>query len=410
MEKIDQMLALNKALINIEKVKIKAKKLLQEFAEDLYPGEVGEVLVYEKYFMTSEGAEDFLRRDIRNILDPDEISEYRTFASEIQKFEEDLEKFIEGERFNDNVHTSYGDMFGNEFKFEEIKEKFLVELISTHHISEIEEDSQELFKKLIELYGEEELADFSYTEFDEEYDEEYNDNSVTYRLSDFIWGHEDNLIGLVSNNELRQKLLASKLKWIQEGWNNADIRRYIQEYVESSKYGDELVILDEYGEVNLEDTLLCFSQLPISKDMNFYLRLADHLDEMQMPFEIFIKYINPEMREELINKRNGQEQGMTAEEYSEIMDEADEEIEIFYAEHPELDDRVLQIPKAISIDEYSKKEGTIEETIRPEREVSVSEIKEVAEGQTIASKNGAINAVTSPEEKKIVEGQSHNDE
>lgn len=57
------------------------------------------------------------------------------------------------------------------------------------------------------------------------------------------------------------------------------------------------------------------------------------------------------------------------------------------------------------------KSGTYkEEPPLQQREVSVSEIKEVAEGQRIESKNGAINAVTSPEEEKIVEGQSHNDE
>ncbi len=44
------------------------------------------------------------------------------------------------------------------------------------------------------------------------------------------------------------------------------------------------------------------------------------------------------------------------------------------------------------------------------RTVDVSEIKEVAEGERIESKNGAINAVTSPEEEKNKEGQSHNDE
>ena len=44
------------------------------------------------------------------------------------------------------------------------------------------------------------------------------------------------------------------------------------------------------------------------------------------------------------------------------------------------------------------------------RTVDVSEIKEVAEGERIESKNGAINAITSPEEEKNKEGQSHNDE
>lgn len=69
-------------------------------------------------------------------------------------------------------------------------------------------------------------------------------------------------------------------------------------------------------------------------------------------------------------------------------------------------------------DNYHKKEleDTKEENRRlaefhkSERTVSVSEVGDVARGETVTSKNGAINAVTSPEEEKIVEGQSHNDE
>lgn len=47
---------------------------------------------------------------------------------------------------------------------------------------------------------------------------------------------------------------------------------------------------------------------------------------------------------------------------------------------------------------------------KSERKVSISEVGEVAKGETRTSKNGAINAVTSPEEEKNKEGQSHNDE
>lgn len=51
-----------------------------------------------------------------------------------------------------------------------------------------------------------------------------------------------------------------------------------------------------------------------------------------------------------------------------------------------------------------------EENPIPKREVSTKEVREVAEGERIESKNGAINAVTIPEEEKNKEGQSHNDE
>ena len=60
--------------------------------------------------------------------------------------------------------------------------------------------------------------------------------------------------------------------------------------------------------------------------------------------------------------------------------------------------------------EYDPENDSVKRINKKDREVSISEIKEVAEGQRIESKNGAINAVTSPKQEKFQEGQSHDDE
>jgi len=76
-----------------------------------------------------------------------------------------------------------------------------------------------------------------------------------------------------------------------------DVAQYIREYVNgASEHGNnDVVFLDEYGDVDIEDTLANFSILPISKDKNFYLYLAKYLDEMQLSFETLLDYIDPDM-------------------------------------------------------------------------------------------------------------------
>ena len=44
------------------------------------------------------------------------------------------------------------------------------------------------------------------------------------------------------------------------------------------------------------------------------------------------------------------------------------------------------------------------------RKVGIGEIKEVAEGATKTSRDGAINAIAKSKEEKIKEGPSHNEE
>ena len=60
--------------------------------------------------------------------------------------------------------------------------------------------------------------------------------------------------------------------------------------------------------------------------------------------------------------------------------------------------------------DYSLYTKPSEENPIPKREIKADEVKEVAEGQRIGIKNGAVNAVTCSEEEQIQEGQDHNDE
>lgn len=192
----------------------------------------------------------------------------------------------------------------SKYEFEDKKRKYLGSLVSTEYISTIGEDPEDFFKKLIELYGEKELADFTYAGeememlYDSDYEEDY-DNSIshyTYRISDFVSGDEDKIIGLVSDTTLREVLLASKLKFMNTN-GIGDVAQYIREYVNgASEHGhNDVVFLDEYGDVDIEDILANFSILPISKDKNFYLYLAKYLDEMQLSFETLLDYIDPDM-------------------------------------------------------------------------------------------------------------------
>lgn len=213
---------------------------------------------------------------------------------------------------------------GSKYEFDFEKRKYLEYLVSTEYISTIGEKPDTFFEKLIELYGEKELANFSYTGYEEyfpseyEEDEDYEDyedydsyqsdeegSYYTHRISDFVSGDEDKIIGLVSDPTLREVLLASKLEFI-DGNGRGDVIQYIQEYVDgATKKGhnhNDMVFLDKYGGIDIEETLANFSILPISKDKNFYLYLAKHLDEMKLPSETLLKYINPDMIDEKFTK------------------------------------------------------------------------------------------------------------
>lgn len=218
----------------------------------------------------------------------------------------------------DEMFESIG--VGSKYEFEDEKRKYLETLVSKEHISTIGEEPEDFFKKLIELYGEKELTNFTFAGEEKEwmpenedygiemsyedygiemsYDYENEDdlyNNYTYRISDFVSGNEDKIIGLVSDTTLREVLLASKLEFMNTN-DIGNVDQYIREYANgANEHGHNAVFLDEYGDVDIEDTLACFSNLPISKDKNFYLYLAKYLDEMEVPFETLLDYIEPNM-------------------------------------------------------------------------------------------------------------------
>ncbi len=215
---------------------------------------------------------------------------------------------------------------GLDYDFETEKREFLENLVSTSHINLAGEDPAIYFEKLVSVYGERELANFSYTDYGSQYSEldpetnydgmyeENNDYytefpSKTFTILDFMYGEEDKVIERVSDEVLRRQLLGSKLKVLQE--KGIDIAQYIKDYASSvaKNNSDITVVFDEMGEVNINETLENFANLPISQDKNFYLYLATQLDEMEMPFETFLDYVDPNMMDsefgpEICNARN----------------------------------------------------------------------------------------------------------
>lgn len=198
----------------------------------------------------------------------------------------------------------------------DVKRKFLGELISQSHISEMAEEPSAFFHKLIQLYGEDGLANFSYdigadgreVELDDrEYayddDMEYDDDDMQYdddmgydnepfwkkHISDFIYGEEDKIIGLVRTDKLRTALLGSKLMFIH---TNGEGNTYecFDEYVEKAKEYNtyDCAYFDDLGYIDYEDTLNNFGMLPISDDKNFYLYLLKH---KLIPSGTLMKYI-----------------------------------------------------------------------------------------------------------------------
>lgn len=314
MRNINDLLNMNSIVEKIDENKVLMNQYLEKFSKTLYPGEKGASFNTSMYDV--DIFNNFIEMENTGILDIEEIEEYRKCALQYADLNQKLENFIDGK------HIDLIDFY-------RYKDQFLEELVSTQHISNIGEEPQEFFKKLIELYGEKELASFSHTgtgyyyDSGEDYDieedyygEDYDfveddnlsndfeeENSAQqesvhlFTLYDFIHGHEDEIISDISSNELRKVVLSSKLKFLSNNSDKAYVKGYIQEYIDGAvlngKQADSLIYVDEYGDVD-EDTLNCFSQLPISDDKNFYLYLATHLKEMGIPFEKFIEYIPSE--------------------------------------------------------------------------------------------------------------------
>lgn len=260
----------------------------------------------ELYEYNGDEADDYLYADVDDF--DDTIAELGKELEELGDIEVLKAQYEQQDTELDEMLKSIG--IDSKYEFGDKKRKYLETLVSTEHISTMGEEPEDFFKKLIELYGEKELAAFTYTVeemlYDSEYEDEYGDeyeedydnanSNYTYRISNFVSGDENKIIGLVSDTTLREVLLASKLKFMITN-DIGDVVQYIQEYVDgASEHGhNNVAFLDEYGGVDIETTLANFSILPISKDKNFYLYLAKYLDEMELSFETLLDYIDPDM-------------------------------------------------------------------------------------------------------------------
>lgn len=245
-------------------------------------------------------------------IDWDEDEEYSQLRDELSLAEANLEylydlisakeeEYRQSEaEFQEFAGTKGYDLW-NSTSFEYDKSDFLDELFASRIVDETE-DTRVFFEKMIKLYGEDYLLShrLSIHEQDVVHDELEIYEAYSFGIEDFIRGEEDNLIGLVTNDTLRKKMLANRLIDIYHNNDRADIKKYIQEYVEqaSSNGVENTGLEDEYGLVNINETLDNFSILPMSTDRNFYLFLAKHLAEMNIPFEKYVDYIPQEFMDD----------------------------------------------------------------------------------------------------------------
>lgn len=345
MVNIDELLEMNGIVEKIDENETLMQEYLEKFAKTLYPGDKGTRFNTSMYDV--DIFDSFMEMGSIEMINPADIEQYKKCATEYAQLNQRLENFQEGK------HLSL-------FDFYEYKTRFLNQLVSTQHIRDVGEEPKEFFKKLIELYGEDELADFGYREYSdevadfetEEYIEDYDiydidNNSRLFTISDFVFGEEDELIELISDEDLRKELLASKLEYLYK--NGVDIAQYIQEYVDAAAKHDisNLVYLDEYEEVDLEATLSDFASLPISQDRNFYLYLVKHLDEMGVNFETLLDYIDPNMIDEEFGTALAQVKNTKQYEYQEM---SQDEYDIMLEE----DFGIIDLEVDSKIEEYIK--------------------------------------------------------
>lgn len=306
MGKIDDLIVVKNAINTNNELEQKIKRCyeIESSIDSIQKEDLDDLYDKLDNFEYSESSYDYLQEEVMEL--EERIQKLKEELNELGGVELLQAKYEQQDAELDEMLESIG--IDSKYEFDYKKRKYLETLVSTEHISTIGEDPEDFFKKLIELYGEKELTDFTYageememlsdSEYEDEYEEEYdNSNShYTYRISDFVSGDEDKIIGLVSDTTLREVLLASKLEFMNKN-GIGDVSQYIQEYVNgASEHGhNDVVFLDEYGDVDIENTLANFSILPISKDKNFYLYLVKHLDEMEVPFETLLDYIDPNM-------------------------------------------------------------------------------------------------------------------
>ena len=311
MYKIDDLISVNKVITSMESLNQKIRRYYQIERElELLQEEYESVSRSLDNFEYTEESESYLQA--KSIQLEENMGGLRKEMEELGSIDSLQTQHEEKSTEVDESLRSLG--INDIYEFEETKRKYLGNLLLTEHISAMVENPEAFFKKLIELYGEKNLAQFTYLgeetemlddfedeheyEEDEGYEEDYDDFNFHYpcKISNFIFGEEDKIIGSVSDTTLRETILASKLEFMNSN-GIGDISQYMQEYVDGVKghTHNEVAFLDEFGNIDIEDTLANFSMLPISKDKNFYLYLAKYLDEMQLPFETFLQYINPDM-------------------------------------------------------------------------------------------------------------------
>ncbi|MCL2382999.1 MAG: hypothetical protein FWC79_02315 [Oscillospiraceae bacterium] len=193
------------------------------------------------------------------------------------------------------VEELEGQLDCGELSFIDAKDDFLSKLIRDHHIGE-EENPQQMFKKLLELYGENHLAnhierisyeedeDYEYGEDEEIEDHEYDEDeevisedSVRIPFVYYISGHEDELIDLVTDEDLKGKLLESRLQGIQR---SDGLEEYFRKRFSDGK---NIELHDgtyfEYNDPNVSNIIRDLHFLGILKDEEFYTVLLECKDD-----------------------------------------------------------------------------------------------------------------------------------
>lgn len=363
MGKIDDLILAKDVISSNEELKKKIKKYNEiTDRKDSLQEKLSELNVRIDMFEYSEGTESDLYQEVSEIEESiEELDEELKKIGDIEVLQSQYEQ-----QENKVLETTGA---SSTFEFYELEEKFLENLIFNEDIANVGESPEEYFKKLIQLYGEEELAYYSmyapaykendpdniYAYYYDEYEESYEDDleesyeedfdvfgthekladddstmhfAYPHTLHDFIQGKEDQLIGIATTKPLKTALLVSKLRTIDDvDW---DVRDVLNDYSEEAyKYGKNYWLNDESGIIDTENTLLNLAILPILEDRNFYMYLVKNTDETQLTIESLVLYIDPELvNEQFINDlKNVRETKIYEYQNEEINNRRDESIE-----------------------------------------------------------------------------------
>lgn len=130
---------------------------------------------------------------------------------EDEVYDKKIDEWLEIEEAYQQSYEAYKKLVqvkGDDYQYSG-KTGFLHELFENSNIDYVTEDPRTFFSKLIKLYGEEFLADYTYTIYGQDIDE--HDNLYTYvedtlTIQDFLRGQED-LLDLVTSDKLRNAIL-----------------------------------------------------------------------------------------------------------------------------------------------------------------------------------------------------------